>query len=139
MISITPIYAARQCDPQINWVALYENLFLAYADSEGPDQPAHQHSLIKAFAANRIYDWRTKARMRPCACAECVESARIAHIQRHIFLDVTQLLLTLLKGLNTLDTFPTISTNVCDFLFAVLHASHFLKRNLFQTEIICSQ
>ena len=30
----------------------------AYADNEGPDQPAYQHSPIRAFAAvNRIIDY----------------------------------------------------------------------------------
>ena len=49
----------------------------AYADSEGPDQPAHPRSLIgPLLSANRIigyyrmFQWRANFRMRPCACQD---------------------------------------------------------------------
>ena len=48
----------------------------AYADREGPDQPAHPRSLIRAsMSANRIighyriHQWRENAQIGLCACA----------------------------------------------------------------------
>ena len=53
----------------------------AYADSEGPDQFARSHSLIRAFA-DRVHNYcillwmeKAKARMIVCACAGWFECA----------------------------------------------------------------
>ena len=64
----------------------------AYADSEGPDQPAHSRSLIRAFTVrcqsnwilHRMYEWRANAWMMVCACAGWSESAHFAHVRRHV-------------------------------------------------------
>ena len=34
---------------------------------------------------HRMYQWRAKARMGPCACAGWCESANVVHAQRHVF------------------------------------------------------
>ena len=36
---------------KVIWVVPCENVFRAYADSEGQDHPVHPHSLVKAFVA----------------------------------------------------------------------------------------
>ena len=81
--------------------------FWACADSEDPDQTAQHAQTAKtqirlrrgavwsgpSQSAVRIignycmymYHWRAKARMRPCACAGCCESAHFAHARRHFF------------------------------------------------------
>ena len=62
----------------------------AYADSEGPDQPAHLRRLIRpSLSAKRIigyyrmYEWRAKARMILCVCAVWSDFACFAHIRRY--------------------------------------------------------
>ena len=55
--------------------AMGKRVFRANADTEGPDQPVHLHSLISAFNVNRIignyrmYEWRAKGRLILCECA----------------------------------------------------------------------
>ena len=59
------------------WVAPCETRLWTYADSEGPDQPAHPRSLIRAFTVRlqthcilyRMHNiLRANARMILCAC-----------------------------------------------------------------------
>ena len=66
--------------------------FRAYANSEGLDQSAHPHSLIRAFPVflpshedYRMYEWRAKVRMILCACIGLSESAPSSAFRRHFF------------------------------------------------------
>ena len=63
-----------------------------YADSEGPDQPAHPRSLIRAFIVRLKNHWivqnigmRAKARMILCACTGLSKSAYFTHVRKYIF------------------------------------------------------
>ena len=67
------------------WPRHAKMYFLAYADSEGPDQPAHLRSLLRTFAVRKQSHWRANARMRLCACAGWCESAHFARARRHFF------------------------------------------------------
>ena len=40
-----------------NWASHAKTCLLAYAGSEGPDQPAHPRSLIRAFAVRKQNHW----------------------------------------------------------------------------------
>ena len=41
----------------LNWAMAQLMILITYADNEGPDQPAHSHSLIRAFmSAYKIYN-----------------------------------------------------------------------------------
>ena len=47
--AVSKMYSGRVCK-NIKWSALSKMCLRTYASSEGPDQPAHPRSLIRAFA-----------------------------------------------------------------------------------------
>ena len=64
----------------------------AYAESGGPDQPAHPRSLIRAFTvrlesldSTECMNGEQRPRMIRCACKRWSESAHIAHVRNHCF------------------------------------------------------
>ena len=71
----------------IIWATSWENLFLAYVNNKGADQPAHQHSLISAFAVHcldSIIPLVSISKISSLYLASVAEQAGLSHTWLHI-------------------------------------------------------
>ena len=67
-----------------------------YTNTEGPDQPAHLRSLIRAFVVRESLDainvsMESNAPMRLCAYTGWCESTHFAHVRRYFSLEPAQI------------------------------------------------